>query len=502
MVCAALSWVVPAGEYQREIININGVERTVIVDGSFHTTEQSQQSWQVFSALALGFTQQAGIIIFLLIIGGAFQVVNSSGAVNKGISAFISKVKQLEKHKMMRKCGAESIIVSMIIVLFSSFGAIFGMSEETLPFVAIMVPLAISMGYDSITGLCMVYVAAHIGFSGAILNPFTIGIAQGLSNLPLFSGLGYRMICWTVLTTLFIVIVLCYASKVKKNPCLSSMYAADNWWRKKNTETTSEEVIVTTNKSSWSIFAVIILSLIGFTIYHHELTPWTLAFVVTGWLTLRKSRQWFILDMLAFTVAFLVLGVMDYGWYMTEISSLFLALGIASGFACGMDTDKLISEFMIGAKDMLMAAIVVGMAGGVITILQDGHIIDTILHSLASLMSGTGRILSLMAMYIIQTFINIIIPSGSAKAAITMPIMAPFSDVIGISRQATVLAFQFGDGFTNMITPTSGVLMGAIGLARIPYSIWVKWFFRILVFFIFIGAVLLLPTVMMKIPGF
>lgn len=173
---------------------------------------------------------------------------------------------------------------------------------------------------------------------------------------------------------------------------------------------------------------------------------------------------------------------MGHGWYLPEISAIFLAMGILSGFANSEHADAIIKQFMDGAKDMLSAAIVVALAGGIIQILQDGHIIDPILHSLASLMGEAGKIVSLGVMYLIQTLINLIIPSGSAKAALTMPIMAPFSDVIGLSRQATVMAYQFGDGFTNMITPTSAVLMGALGIARIPYEIWVKWFWKILLY--------------------
>ena len=193
---------------------------------------------------------------------------------------------------------------------------------------------------------------------------------------------------------------------------------------------------------------------------------------------------------------------MGYGWYLPEISGLFLAMGILSGFAAKENADNIVKLFIAGVKDILSAALVVGLAGGIIIVLQEGHIIDPILHSLASLMSEAGRVLSLGIMYLIQTMINIIIPSGSAKAALTMPIMAPFSDVIGLSRQATVMAFQFGDGFTNMITPTSGVLIGALGIARIPYDIWVKFFWKFILLLVIIGFVLLIPTATMPLNGF
>lgn len=517
LICAALSWIVPSGEYTRTTEDVAGVERTVIIADSYHTVEQSPQSWQVFGVLLDGFEKQAGIIAFLLIIGGAFHIMNSSRAIDEGIISFLKYSQGLQRHRFMRCIGVNNIVISCVIILFSLFGSIFGMSEETLAFVIIIVPLAVSMGYDSITGLCMVYVAAHVGFSGAMLNPFTIGIAQGLSDLPLFSGIGYRFVCWVVLTSVLIVLVLRYAARIKRNPKLSPMYDADQYWRSRGLEQQGGEKIETkTTKSAYVVYTLTLITLIIFSIYHFitditigsyhinlPLIPLTSTlFAFTAWRGLSRSNQFFILNLLAYTVVFLIIGVMGYGWYLTEISAIFLAMGILSGFANSESADNLIAQFLCGAKDMLSAAIVVGLAGGIIQILQDGHIIDTILHSLASLMGEAGRVASVSTMYLIQTMINIIIPSGSAKAALTMPIMAPFSDVIGISRQATVLAFQFGDGFTNMITPTSGVLMGALGMARIPYEVWVRWFYRILIIFIVLGLLLLIPSVLIPLSGF
>lgn len=515
VLCAVLSWLIPAGEYVRETVDVNGISRTVIVDHSFHRVEQSPQTWQVFSSLLDGFERQAGIIAFLLIMGGAFQIMNSSRSIDAGIFSFLNFTKRLEKYRLIRWMGVNNVVISLVIVLFSLFGSVFGMSEETLAFVIIIVPLAISMGYDSITGLCMVYVAAHVGFSGAVLNPFTIGIAQGLSDLPLFSGFEYRMVCWFILTAVLIACVLKYASVIRKHPEKSPMYHADAYWRKKG-ETKSGEITNHTTRSAWIVYFLILISLLLFSVYYPRSTftvgeasvtcyavPFlTFGFALLGWNGLRKSNQFFILTLLGFTILFLIIGVMGHGWYLPEISAIFLAMGVLSGFANNEHTDTVIKQFMDGAKDMLSAAIVVGLAGGIIQILQDGHIIDPILHSLASLMGETGKMISLGGMYIIQTLINLIIPSGSAKAALTMPIMAPFSDVIGLSRQATVMAYQFGDGFTNMITPTSAVLMGALGIARIPYEVWVKWFWKILVLFVLLGMVLLIPTVLFQLNGF
>jgi uncharacterized ion transporter superfamily protein YfcC len=193
---------------------------------------------------------------------------------------------------------------------------------------------------------------------------------------------------------------------------------------------------------------------------------------------------------------------MSYGWYIMEIATLFFAMGISTGMAMNKSPNNITKLFIAGAKDIMTAALVVGLAGGIIIILEDGNIIHTILHAMSQSMKNMGNIASVSIMYVIQTGINIIIPSGSAKAALTMPIMAPFSDLIGLSRQATVMAFQFGDGFTNLITPTSPVLIGVLGVAKIPYAKWVKWITPLMIALIITGFLLLIPTVTMNLNGF
>ena len=193
---------------------------------------------------------------------------------------------------------------------------------------------------------------------------------------------------------------------------------------------------------------------------------------------------------------------MGYGWYVMEIATLFLVMGIASGMAIGKTANEIAKLFIEGMGDILSAAVVVGLAGGIVIVLQEGGIIDTILYGLSKSMTDLGKIASVEIMYAIQTIVNVVIPSGSAKAAITMPIMAPFSDLIGVCRQSTVMAFQFGDGFTNMITPTSGVLIAALGVAKIPYQKWFKWAWKFILLMIILGGLLLIPTVTMSLEGF
>ncbi len=482
LVCAVSTWFVPGG---------------------------NPQTWQVFSALYEGFSQQAGIIAFVLVIGGAFWVVNSTKAVDEGIMKFISKVQGLERFPLIRKLGVGNIVITLIMLLFGLFGAVFGMSEETIAFVAVAIPLAKRLGYDEFTGVCMVYVAAHVGFAGAMLNPFTIGIAQDMSDLPLFSGIEYRVICWIVLMTVAIAFTLWYASRIRK-PIGTSQ------------EVDIHAKEVSTGKSggisAWICFGVLTIILVLFSVFYASQcvitlgqakfdTPWLL-WVLTGLFAavsvpaLLKSSRMFILNMLMFCILFMVVGVMGYGWYLQEICALFLALAVASGIAAGYSADDIAREFIAGAKDIFSAALIIGFAAGIIVILKDGQVIDTMLNAMASALDGTGRAGALGTMYGIQTFINVFIPSASAKAAVTMPIMAPFSDLIGVSRQATVLAFQFGDGFTNMITPCSGVLMAVLSVAKIPYEKWFKWAWKFILALILLGFLLLLPTLFLDLPGF
>jgi uncharacterized ion transporter superfamily protein YfcC len=384
------------------------------------------------------------------------------------------------------------------------------MSEETIAFVALVIPLAKSLGYDEIVGVCMVYVAAHVGFAGAMLNPFTVGIAQDMSGLPLFSGIEYRTLCWFVLMAIAIICVLIYASKVKKSRLKANMVSSTT-----EVETVKE---VKAGIGAWVSFGLITVALVLFNVFYaagcvvqigQEVfgAPWLLwavsaLFVYFSFLSIRSSVQMYILNMLMFTIVFMVIGVMGYGWYLPEICALFMSLGLAAGVAAGNTADNIAKEFIAGAKDIFSAALVIGFAAGIIYILQNGNAIDPMLNGMAQSLEGSGKTGALGLMYGIQTFLNLFIPSASAKAAVTMPIMAPFSDMIGLSRQATVLAFQFGDGFTNMITPCSGVLMAVLSVAKIPYAKWFKFIWKFILLLLVVGFLLLLPTALFTLPGF
>ncbi len=521
VIAAMLTWVIPPGKYIEESFSVDGREQTTL---TFYYADElpegreldSQvQTWQVFSALFNGFVRQSHIIVFILMIGGAFWIMNQTRAIDVGIMAFLKSTRKMENNRLMKKLGVDNVIIVMVMLLFSAFGAIFGMSEETIAFVIILIPLAISMGYDSITGVCMVYIAAHLGFAGAILNPFTIGIAQGLADLPLFSGIEYRLFAWMVINVVGIAFVLRYVSRIRKNPRASIMYEEDSYWRGRGKAETND-ITYYTPRMAWVVYGVVLAVLTIYSFLHPTSTltigassftmvilPVTVVvFALAGYFTLKKSVHFFILLLLAYTILFLIVGVMGYGWYVMEIATLFLGMGIAAGLAVDKSANDIANSFLDGVKDIMSAAIIVGLAGGIIIVLEDGGIIDSILHGLSRSLGQFGDVASVGVMYVIQTIVNIVIPSGSAKAAITMPIMAPFSDLIGISRQATVMAFQFGDGFTNMITPTSGVLIAVLGVARIPFHKWVRWVGPLIIILIILGFLLLIPTVTMELNGF
>lgn len=508
--CAALTWVVPGGKY------VESTDAAGVVTVQYEAVKNVPQTWQVLAAFYKGFTDKADIIVFILIIGGAFWIVNDSKAFDIGTVSFLKRARKLENNRFLRKIGVENFIITAIMLLFSIFGAVFGMSEETIAFTMILVPMAISMGYDSITGVCMVFIAAGLGFAGAILNPFTIGIAQGLAGIPLFSGIEYRIFCWLVINTAGFIWILRYASKVKKNPRLSPVYEEDKYWRDLHGNQ-DIEVVFYTPRMAWISYVILTVILILFSVAYPvssltignesieglPLIPvLSLLFAVTSFFALKKTVHLYILNLLFFTIFFLIAGVMGYGWYIMEIATLFFGLGLAAGIANNKSPNELVKLFLDGCKDIMNAALVVGLAGGIIVILKEGMIIDTILHSLAQGMEGMGQVATVGMMYIIQTLINLAIPSGSAKAALTMPIMAPFSELIGLSKQATVMAFQFGDGFTNLITPTSGVLIAVLGVSRIPYDKWFGWAWKFILMLIVLGFLLLIPTVTIKMNGF
>ena len=364
IIASILTWIIPSGEFDREIRIIDSSTREVVIPDSYHSVDKEIQTWQIFSAFFNGFVNTSNIIVFILMIGGAFWIFNFTKAINIGIMSFLKIITKIQKYRLFKYININNIIIASIMIVFSLFGAVFGMSEETLAFIIIFVPLSISMGYDSIVGMAMCYLAAHVGFAGSIFNPFTIGIAQGFANIPIFSGFEYRFICWCIFTTVGILFVLWYANKIKKNPQKSLTYHIDNYWREKNKVNDLESVSYHTSATAWGLWIGLSLLFIYLSISYplteiklsHQLFslpifPITTAlFIVLGIFSLKKSVHFFILLLLFLTIWILIVGVLGYEWYIMEIATLFFALGICSGIAFRCSINKIMKDVSIKTK--------------------------------------------------------------------------------------------------------------------------------------------------------
>ncbi len=440
---AAMTWIIPGGEY--EYVDREG--RRVAVPGSFSYVERNPQGpWELLQAPVRGMNEVSYIIGFVLIIGGVFSIVQRTGAIHAAIRSIAAA------HR--RNAFVRASMIPIVMVVFSLAGATFGMSEEVIPFVLLFIPLARRLGYDSITGVCMCYVAAHTGFAGAFMNPFTVGIAQGIAELDLFSGMGYRFAVWVLLTAVVTFIVMRYAGRVRANPRASPVYELD--------------------REHWSGDALDDLEEGG------GLDP----------------RQRYVLYLLIGMLAGLVVGITRFDWYITEIAALFLGVGILSAIVGGIRVNEIAVSFIAGAKELVGPALMIGFARGILILAREGEIIDTILHGLSTAISVGHPVVSAQLMFVAQSFINFLIPSASGQAALTMPIMAPLGDLVGVTRQTAVLAFQLGDGFTNMIVPTAPVLMGVLGLSKIPWDVWARWMLPRQVLLFVLGLLLLVPPVL------
>ena len=443
----ALSWIVPSGQFQREEKVIEGATRNIPIPGSFKYIEKKTVGPEVLLLSPIkGFKDGAEIIAFLFVISGAFMVIQKTGTIDMAIKrmadSFVSRPR------------LQSLIIPVLMVVFSLAGAIFGMCEETIPFVLVFIPLAISMGYDSIVGVAIPFLGAAAGFAAAFFNPFTVGIAQGLSGLPIYSGLTFRLLVWIIGTIAIITFVMLYARKIKKNPEFSPVYELDRHWLHH-----TESNPIDTSKWNW------------------------------------RNRA--ILVVFGISILILILGVLVEKWYIMPIAGLFLALGIASGFLGKMTASEIASEFVTGARDMMNVAFIIACGRALLTVAQDGQIMDTLLFYASNMISGFPRIMVAQMMFVTQSAINFFIHSGTAQATLTMPIMAPLSDLVGVTRQTAVMAFQLCE-FINPILPTSGVTMAVLGVAKIPWEKWAKWFLPLMIILMLISFILLIPPVLMN----
>ena len=440
---AIATYIVTGGSYDRVIADVNGQSKTVVLNGSFHYVENEAQGlFSVMQAPISGLEQSAEIIAFLFIVGGAFSLITRTKAIDSAIARVVSIFK-----------GNELLIIPIIFTLFSLGGATFGMTEEAIPFITILTPLMLALGFDSILAVGISYLGCIVGFATAMLNPFTVGIAQSIAEITLFSGVVYRSILWVITTIVGIIFLMIYARRIKKNPQLSPMYKLDEEKRKKLNKSENEEV--------------------KFTLSHK-----------------------IIIASIGVCLAVIIWGVLRKGFWIPEIAAVFLITGIFAGIVGGLKADEMAEAFIDGAKDMIGAAMVIGFARAIVIIAENSQIIDTILFGLSSFIGKLPSLLAACVMLPVQMFINFFVISGSGQAALTMPILAPLGDLLDISRQTTVLIFQLGDGFSNAIFPTSGVLMACLGMAGIPYSKWFKWILPLQIILFALGIIFITCAMM------
>lgn len=438
---AILTYFIPAGQYQK----VESATGRMVVDPASYSNVESAPAkiFDVLKAFPKGLGAAQSIVFFIFIVGGSFNIVNQTGAIEAGISKVALSLK-----------GKEKLLIPIIVILFSLGGSTIGMAEEAIVFVPIGIALARALGYDAIVGMSIVALGAAAGFTAGFMNPFTVGVAQSIAELPMFSGIGLRLVIWVCTLVLVIGYIYRYANKVKADPTKSLVYEL---------ELAEKDHAIDLNNVK-------------------QMT----------------SRHTAVLLIFGLGIGILIFGVFKFGWYITEIAAIFLAIGIFGGLAGGMNLDDLAKSFIEGARDMTTGALVVGLARGILVIMEGSMIIDTIVFGMASVVSSLPKAVSAVGMLLVQTILNFFIPSGSGQAATTMPIMAPLSEVIGLTRQTAVLAYQFGDGISNSIIPTSGVLLANLSVAKIKYETWVKYVAPLMGLWTLMAAVFMVIAVLIN----
>ena len=440
VVAAIMTWIVPAGQFDRAPIEGTMVEG--VVAGTYHTVEQNPQGIiEVFSSIMQGLCASANICFMILISGGCFAIINGTGAIENGLGVFLSKV---NKAKI-----PSSAVLWIVTFLFSAFGIMVG-PEIQIPFTVISVAIALGLGYDLIVGLGMIVGGGFVGFATPAICPSTVGNAQIIAGLPYFSGAELRWVFWLVCTVLTCIILNIYANRVKKNPDRSYV---------KGIDTTG----------------------LGFS---QELDTYKLS----------KQQIGVLLVFLCLFIAFVV-GPTELGWYIDQISAALIIAALISAIICGFGVNNTIDIFLKGASGMVMPAFTVGLGRAIQIILENGMVLDTIVNTLSSPLISMGTYGAGVVMIFLCTILNFLIPSGSGMAAAITPILFPIGDMAGLTRQAVVFAFQVGAGFGDMAIPTLGALMAMCGLAHVPFEKWFKFAWKLVLILTLVGVGFMLYAV-------
>ena len=427
-VAAALTWTIPAGEYARREV----AGRSVVDPASYHRVAAEPAGLlDVLQAWPRGLEATASIVFYLFLVGGAFGVVQQTGALEAGIEALV------------RSPGARGErVIPLLVALFSLGGGTIGLAEEVLAFLPALVLLVRRLGYDDLLAGVIGLAGAGAGFAGAFLNPFTVGVGQAIAGLPLFSGMGYRLVVWSVLTA----VTMAWIARAARRLRLPGDAAAP----------------------------------VGAASAAPEASP------ALSW------RHAAVLLALLATVALLVAGALAWGWGLLELSALFVATAVVAGLAGGLGASRTAESFVAGAAGFAGAALVVGLARGVLVVLDGARVTDTILHALVETVRELPAALTVSGVYAVQVVLSYVVPSGSGQAALSLPILVPLGDVVGVTRQTSVLAYQLGDGFSNVFTPTQGYFMAGLAMIGVSWPRWVRFLWPLQAIWLVLGLALLL----------
>ncbi|WP_191556162.1 YfcC family protein [Metabacillus idriensis] len=415
VVATLLTYVLPAGDYAR--VEVDG--RTEIDPDTFQSAEQTPVSpFGMVKALHTGMVEAANIIFFVLIIGGFFGVLTATGTINLLITTLAKRLATREK-----------LLIPAMMLFFAIGGSLMGMAEETLAYIPLLIPLALALGFDVLTGTAIVILGAAAGFTTAVMNPFTVGVAQGIAELPMFSGMGYRLVLFVIVNAVSVIFVYRHAMKVKKDP-------SKGFFGKYSRE--EADVLLNSNEKL-------------------------------------ETKHKLILGAFLLNYVVLAFGVIKFQWYITEIAALFVVLTIVIGMIGRLSADQIAKSFVEGSSLLIGGALIIGVSRATLVVLNEGHIIDPMLYGVSGALENIPAFWSVIGMYNFQAIIHFILASGSGHAMLTMPIMTPLADLLDITRQTAVLSFSFADGIGNIIFPTAGTLMAGLAIAGIPWTKWAKW---------------------------
>ncbi len=427
VVAQLLSYVLPAGEFERRAVGEAGHTREQVVPGSYQVIPDEEHeplpAWAFLTAVPKGLAKAADIIFLVFIVGGAIGVIRATGATDALIGAAVKNMG-----------GSPILLVGGMVVLFAIGSSTIGMAEEYMPFIPLLVTMCIALRLDAIVAMGIVYIGAGIGYGCAALNPFTVIIAQDISGVEPASGWWFRCALTVPCIIVGVHHILRYAGRIKADPSASLVKGID--YSK------------------------------GFEM------PTDVRFT---------KRRTAVIAAFAGTVVLFVFGIELWGWYLLELSAVFTALALVAALLTGMTPNRMAVEFKKGAAELTTAALLIGVARAIQVVMNEALITDTVINAIANLLDGLPAALAAIGMFLVQSLCNLFIPSGSGQAYVTMPIMAPLADLTGVSRQTAVLAYQFGDGFTNMIIPTNALLMGMLALGRIPYQQWFRFIVPLLI---------------------